>query len=137
MKCNDGFDTFAHHHFLDNHMSIYDLSDSLPDHRLDVHVMSTVVNKYKVNMTDPDIVYIGRGSIWGNPFPMKDKTDDERSRVIAAYRKWLWFQQMQGSITKEMLLELDGKRLACYCSPQACHGDIIVKAIKWAKGEIV
>lgn len=27
--------------------------------------MCTVVNRYKVNMSDPDIVYIGRGSMWG------------------------------------------------------------------------
>lgn len=97
--------------------------------------MTTVVNKYKVNMSDPDIVYIGRGSIWGNPFAMKDKSDEERTRVITAYRQWLWLQQMQGNITKEMLLELDGKRLCCYCSPKPCHGDVLVKAIAWAKGE--
>ena len=51
--------------------------------------MATVVNKYKVNMNDPDIVYIGRGSVWGNQFAMKESTPDERNRVIVAYRKWL------------------------------------------------
>lgn len=96
--------------------------------------ITQVVNKYKVNIQDPDIIYIGRGSIWGNPFPMKDKSDAERTRVIKAYRQWLWFQQMQGNITKEMLLELDGKRLCCYCSPKRCHGDVLVKAIEWARG---
>jgi hypothetical protein len=32
--------------------------------------MCQVVNRnhMSVNMNDPDIVYIGRGSIWGNPF---------------------------------------------------------------------
>lgn len=95
--------------------------------------MSEVVNKHKVNMDDPDIVYIGRGSVWGNPFPMKDKSEQERSRVIKAYRQWLWLQQMQGHITKEMILDLEGKRLACYCAPKACHGDVLIKAIEWAK----
>lgn len=100
--------------------------------------MTTVVNKYKVNMNDPDIVYIGRGSVWGNPYPMKDPKDkDERIYVIEAYRQWLWNQIRLRRVTKEMLLELDGKRLACYCSPQACHGDILVKAISWAKGETI
>lgn len=97
--------------------------------------MTTVVNKYKVNMSDPDIVYIGRGSFFGNPFVMKDKTDSERDRVIEAYKKYLWAAICEGAITKEMLLELDGRRLACYCAPKACHGDVLVKAIKWAKGE--
>lgn len=95
--------------------------------------MSEVVNKYNVNMDDPDIVYIGRGSIWGNPFPMKDKSEQERYRVIKAYRQWLWLQQMKGHITKEMILDLEGKRLACYCAPKACHGDVLIKAIEWAR----
>lgn len=97
--------------------------------------MTTVVNKYKVNMSDPDIVYIGRGSIWGNKSEMKDRSDNERERVIQDYRKQLRDQLKDGSITKEMLSELDGKRLACYCAPKACHGGVLVKAIEWARGE--
>lgn len=95
--------------------------------------MTTVVNKYKVNMSDPDIVYIGRGSVWGNDSEMKDRSDGERERVIQNYRKQLRDQLQSGSITKEDLLELDGKRLACYCAPKACHGDVLVKAIEWVK----
>jgi len=96
--------------------------------------MTTVVNKYKVNMSDPDVVYIGRGSIWVNPFKMLREAD--RPKVIEVYRLDLWSKIRKGLITKEMLLELDGKRLACYCAPKACHGDVLVKAIEWAKGEI-
>lgn len=95
--------------------------------------MTTVVNKYKVNMNDPDIIYIGRGSIFGNPFSMQNKSDEERDRVIDLYRHWLWGQVRNGEITKEMLIELDSKRLVCYCSPKKCHGDVLVKAIEWAK----
>lgn len=100
--------------------------------------MTTVVNKYKVNMSDPDIVYIGRGNgyIWGNPFVMKDKSDSERTRVVTAYNKYLWESICEGAVTKEMLLELDSKRLVCYCFPKLCHGDVIVAAIEWAKGEM-
>lgn len=97
--------------------------------------MCQVVNRnhMTVNMNDEDIVYIGRGSIWGNPFPIKNHSQEERVRVIEAYRKWLWFKMMQGDITKEMLKGLDGKRLACYCAPKQCHGDIIKRAVQWAK----
>lgn len=98
--------------------------------------MTTVVNKYKVDMSDSDIVYVGRGSVWGNDEPMKDKSEEERARVIECYRHQLWKQINSGEITKEMLLELDGKRLACYCAPKRCHADVLVKAIEWAKGEI-
>lgn len=99
--------------------------------------MTTVVNKYKVCMTDADIVYIGRGSVWGNPFVIGGSGRRTREKVIEMYREYLWGRIQSGVITKEMLLELDGKRLACYCSPQACHGDVLVKAIKWAKGETI
>lgn len=93
--------------------------------------MTTVVNKYKVNMSDPDIVYIGRGSPFGNPFKMGN--EDDRDKVIELYRHWLWKALQEGNITKEMLLAVDGKRLACYCAPKACHGDVLVKAIEWVK----
>lgn len=102
-------------------------------------MVATVVNKYKVCMDDPDIVYIGRGSRWGNPFSHKDGTKalykvETREEAVASYKKMLWFMIRTGGCTKEELIALDGKRLACYCSPQACHGDVLVAAIKWAKG---
>ena len=104
--------------------------------------MTEVVNKYKVNMNDPDIVYIGRGSVWGNPYtslsaPTKAEMQvATREESIERYKQYLWNQIRKGVISKEMLLELDGNRLACYCAPKACHGDVLVKAIEWAKGEL-
>jgi hypothetical protein len=94
--------------------------------------MCQVVNKYKTVMSDPDVVYIGRGSVWGNPFRMSSEKD--REGVIRLYREHLWAQIKRGAITKEMLIALDGKRLACYCAPKSCHGDVIVKAVNWALG---
>ena len=85
-------------------------------------------------MDDSDIVYIGRGSIWGNPFKIGGVGGRTREDVIRMYRDWLWGRLQSSVFTKEMLLELDGKRLACCCAPQACHGDVLVKAIEWAKG---
>lgn len=102
--------------------------------------MTEVVNKYKVNMDDPDIIYIGRGSIWGNPYSHKEGTKAQhkvasRDQAVDAYRRYLWGAIKNGVVTKEMLKELDGKRLACYCSPKRCHGDVLIAAIEWAKGE--
>ncbi|WP_443698960.1 DUF4326 domain-containing protein [Pseudomonas sp.] len=95
--------------------------------------MTTVVNKYKVNMSDPDIVYIGRGSPFGNPFKMLDKSDAERDRVVKEYKLYLWKMIKSDPIIKDKLLELNGKRLAYYCAPKACHGDVLVSAIEWVK----
>lgn len=91
--------------------------------------MCRVVNKYK---EDYD-VYIGRESLWGNPFKIGE--DGTREEVIEKFRLYLWEQIKAGKISKEQLVELEDKRLGCFCAPQACHGDVIVKAIKWAKGE--
>ena len=64
-------------------------------------------------------VYIGRPSKWGNPFVIG--RDGTRWNVIDKYADWL--------LTQPHLLadlhELWGKQLVCYCSPLACHGDIL------------
>lgn len=100
--------------------------------------MCTVVNLYKEKYD----IYIGRArsgekpNKWCNPFKLNNSKDDnERSEVLEKYRKHLWDQIKKGFITKEELLTLEGKRLGCFCKPKACHGDIIVKAVKWAKGD--
>lgn len=90
--------------------------------------MCTVVNKYK----SPFDVYIGRGSVWGNPYVMANNTDDERHRVIAMYKAHLKEQICSGAITVAMLKELNGKRLGCFCAPKPCHGDVIAQAVAWA-----
>lgn len=100
--------------------------------------MCIVVNVRNINKEDPDVVYIGRGSAWGNPYSHKDGTKaivqvNSVAEAIQEYRKWLWWQIKQGIVTKEMLVELDGKRLACYCSPNPCHGNVIKRAVQWAK----
>lgn len=88
--------------------------------------MPEVVNLKK----DSYDVYIGRGSRWGNPFHIgKDGT---REDVIQKYRIWLWREIKAGRITKEDLKALRGKRLGCFCKPEACHGDVLVAATEWA-----
>ena len=81
--------------------------------------MTRVVNKYR-NSYD---VYIGRGSKWGNPF--KIGIDGTREDVIEQYRDWI---QTQSHLLNS-LEELRGKTLGCFCSPQACHGDILVELL--------
>ena len=67
----------------------------------------------------------------GNPFHIGEH--GTREEVIELYREVLWAQLKLGLVKKEDLLALDGKRLGCFCKPQACHGDVIVKAVEWAK----
>lgn len=64
-------------------------------------------------------VYIGRPSKWGNPFQIG--RDGDRDGVIRKYAEWI---STRPDLLKS-LGELRGKRLGCYCAPQACHGDIL------------
>ena len=69
-------------------------------------------------------VYIGRGSIWGNPFRIgKDGSKDE---VIEKYREMI----LERPDLLRRLPELEGKRLGCFCKPKACHGDVLVELIE-------
>lgn len=65
-------------------------------------------------------VYIGRPSIWGNPF--KIGRDGSRREVIAKYRGLV----LRSPRLLARLPELHGKDLACWCAPQPCHGDVLI-----------
>jgi hypothetical protein len=81
------------------------------------------------NKRDPnvpkDAVYIGRPSIWGNPFHI-DNNDPTKTRELAveAHKKWL-FNGPNPVLNK--IPQLKGKDLVCYCAPLACHGDILLE----------
>lgn len=74
----------------------------------------------------PYDVYIGRPSKWGNPFSHQDGTLAEfkvssREEAVTKYREFL----LNNVDLMASLSELRGKVLGCWCSPQACHGDIL------------
>jgi hypothetical protein len=65
-------------------------------------------------------VYIGRGSAYGNPFPMHAESD--RDTVIAQFRAWI---AAQPELLRLVRQALPGKRIGCFCAPRACHGDVL------------
>lgn len=67
-------------------------------------------------------VYIGRPGVWGNPFVIGK--DGDRATVVAKYREWLL---RQPELVARARQELKGKILGCWCSPQACHGDVLAE----------
>lgn len=104
--------------------------------------MANVLNIYKIGKCIPDDAeYIGRpnaslglaGSKFANIFPITET--DSREIVVEKYKNWLWQQIKEGKITLEDLLSLEGKNLVCYCAPQLCHGDVLLKAIIWARNK--
>jgi Domain of unknown function (DUF4326) len=77
-----------------------------------------ILNKYKDEIPK-DAVYIGRGSIWGNPFIIgKDGT---RQEVVEKYAIWI----CDNPELLNKLTSLKGKDLVCFCRPLTCHGDIL------------
>ena len=69
-------------------------------------------------------VFIGRGSIWGNPFRITTKKN--REDVIAEYEVYV----RQNKSLMDQLHTLRGMKLGCFCAPMSCHGDVLVKLIE-------
>lgn len=71
----------------------------------------------------PYDVYIGRPSVWGNPFSIGK--DGSREEVIAKFKAYGLNEGLDIRAKKELC----GKVLGCWCSPQYCHGDVLAE---WA-----
>ena len=82
---------------------------------------TTVVNKYKSQFD----VYIGRPSVYGNPFVIGK--DGDRDSVISKFRDYFANRIAKDYQFKSDVLKLRGKRIACFCAPRACHGDVIAE----------
>lgn len=97
---------------------------------------TTIVNIFHKKPYD---IYIGRSrkgepkNKFANPYPINEAIGQTREVVIERFRIYLWKQIKEGKITLEELVEMDGKVLGCFCSPKPCHGEIIIKAIEYAK----
>ena len=81
---------------------------------------TTVVNLRK----EKHDAYIGRGSIFGNPFYIGK--DGNREQVIEKYKKY-FEKKLEDNRFRHEVLKLKGKVLGCYCKPLACHGDVIAE----------
>lgn len=86
---------------------------------------TTVVN---LKTGAPYDVYIGRPGPFGNPFAITETRN--RTTAIELYQGWVL---AQSDLVRRIRRELKGKVLGCYCAPDACHGDILVRI---AEGEL-
>lgn len=85
-------------------------------------------------------IYIGRGSIYGNPFPMQNQTHEERLRVCLAYRQYASKRIAKDPEFAEAVKALYGKKVMCFCSngtrskkdgARFCHGHVLQAAAKY------
>ena len=82
--------------------------------------MPRVLNK-RTDLISKDAVFIGRPSKWGNPFKMSRTAT--RQDVVKAYEVYL----LSNKELMDSLIELRGKDLVCFCAPEPCHGDVLIK----------
>lgn len=107
-----------------------DLSDVIFSAKLlkkPLRIVPTEITKIRNKDKDEQFdVYIGRGTPWGNPFPIgKGGVGDTREEVIRKYKEYFEQEILSDPEKKKGLLSLRGYRLACHCKPLACHGDVI------------
>jgi len=68
-----------------------------------------------------DTVYVGRPTIWGNPY--REGVDGTIEECLIKYE-----QHLQGLLAHDARVRLKGKNLACFCSlDKPCHADILLK----------
>jgi len=102
---------------------------------------TTVVN---IRNSEYD-VYIGRAGhgqdgYFGNPIRFGQKcpvcgkvhanTPTGRREVLICYEKWFFERIGRDAEFARRVQELKGKRLACFCKPLSCHGDILVRYLE-------
>jgi hypothetical protein len=104
-----------------------------------------ILNIKDIEFISEDSVYIGRGnktynlkcSPLANPFNIGKKFTRETS--LFNYKHWLInsYASKKGPAYKELmrLLKLyksnPNLNLVCWCSPQACHGEVIKQVLNW------
>jgi hypothetical protein len=70
-------------------------------------------------------VYIGRPSLFGNPFVIGK--DGNRETVVVKYREYAISRAYWDREFREAVVALKGKTLACWCGEKVCHGDVLME----------
>lgn len=77
-----------------------------------------------------DAVYVGRPSVWGNPFAIGEAHPDNLDRpmtrddVCDLFEGWA---TARSSLEPEWLAPLRGKDLVCWCAPLRCHAETLAR----------
>lgn len=103
--------------------------------------MISIINVKSLAPNKPGVTYVGRsyagweGSVLGNPFHIGK--DGSREVVIQKYLEWLRREYQKGGEVRQEINRLAGIHmmggkvvLGCWCSPQACHAEMIKTAVE-------
>lgn len=83
-------------------------------------VTTMMVRNIKEVRSVSNYTYIGRGTIFGNPYHLHSERN--RDKVIADYEKYV----LNCPKVLKAISELPDKDLVCHCKPRKCHGDVIL-----------
>ena len=104
-----------------------------------VHPQTQVVNLRHCGPAGYD-VYVGRAcrgcpkgaiTLFGNPHPVGKGCKlcggmiHDSASALAAFERYFYERLASDPAFKVAVLSLRGKRIACWCHPDACHADII------------
>lgn len=79
------------------------------------------------NAPQRSFVYIGRPSIFGNPFRLRNPKDDqERAVVLDRFRQYFLERITTDTTFRAQVETLRGQDLGCWCAPRTCHGEVIL-----------
>lgn len=92
-------------------------------------------NRTKGYKLPRNTIYVGRPTIWGNPFTAHDKewegeTVEPRTLVLLyeILMKETFPTGKRDRLFREFLEPLRGKNLACWCAlDQPCHADVLLR----------
>lgn len=132
------------------HVIIFDDGEEFVDERMNFEALKIPLRVVRISITrvvnikkdlqfagiksNAVYEYIGRGSYWGNPYSMFAE-GDSREEVIRKY-KYDFDEEKFAKKEKKEVFKLAGKRLGCFCKPDACHGDVLADFLnKWDDGE--
>lgn len=86
-------------------------------------------------------VYIGRAGrgadgYFGNPYRVGYKCARcgrlhlSGSETMSCFRGYFYERLARDDAFRTRVLQLKGKKLGCFCKPDACHGDVIVEYLE-------
>ena len=94
--------------------------------------MKTTLINLRTYRGPTDYVLIDRRTPYGNPFRIGDWNKGlgrklTREDAVELFKLQFWCRMNEDASYRSAVERLRGKKLACWCTPLACHGDVYVE----------
>lgn len=96
--------------------------------------MITVANVRGYRGSRDVAYYVGRPTIYGNPFRMTGRDGLSRDLAVATFKDY-WYADAQAELRQRALRELVPpiEILLCWCHPRPCHAQVIADFVNGEK----